>query len=299
MSEKKNLESIRFLAICLLIINVISNILFFTNNPYIPFEIRNFLNLNTVVNFNFIPLIAILLASFFNFKLNVTENVTQQVNSKSKFLYLPHIIFIFYIFVSTFIIRNKSIIISSLTMEITFIAIHILTRKCIALGLSSRQYLWRKTWEVPGVDVDKDSNFTWRLKFWISPHVNVEFNKRWKKFNFIYLIFAYIFISKSPGIVVIFLILSPVIPIAISWIEALLGLHTSLTGLCTAITQHTYSRSSQVYYKLYITDFQKEREITFCVDNHPYIEEGSEITVIHGIFSKKVIYIKGLNISIR
>ncbi|AJD25767.1 hypothetical protein T257_3264 [Clostridium botulinum CDC_297] len=85
----------------------------------------------------------------------------------------------------------------------------------------------------------------------------------------------------------------------LSWLEGLLGLQTSLTGICTGITEHHSKNSHVIYHKVYVTDYKNKREITFLVDGPLFIHENSNITVVHGTFSKRVLYIEGLNLDIR
>ena len=49
-----------------------------------------------------------------------------------------------------------------------------------------------------------------------------------------------------------------------------------------------------------MTDFKNKREIKFVVfDDVSYIRENMVLTVVHGAFSKRVLYIEGLDVSIK
>ena len=60
-----------------------------------------------------------------------------------------------------------------------------------------------------------------------------------------------------------------------------------------------YSKSRRAYYTVYITDYEKNNEIVFKVDNYCYIKERDTVTVIHGAISKKVINVEGMRLNVR
>ncbi len=184
-------------------------------------------------------------------------------------------------------------------MEIIYIGILILTKKIIALQLTDRQLQWQKTCGYIDEDCEK-SSFLWRFKLWWSPHVNVPFKNRWKGPSRLLYDLALVYgiiISKGNLFSLILLIL--LLPDAISWLEGLLGLQTSLTGICTGITEHHSKNSHVLYHKVYVTDYKNKREITFYVDGPLFIHENSHMTVVHGTFSKRVLYVEGLNLDMR
>ncbi|EPS47586.1 hypothetical protein CFSAN002369_20768 [Clostridium botulinum CFSAN002369] len=106
-----------------------------------------------------------------------------------------------------------------------------------------------------------------------------------------------IFISKGNLFSLPLLIL--LFPDVLSWLEGLLGLQTSLTGMCTGITEHHNKNSHVIYHKVYVTDYKNKREITFLCRWTTFIHENSHMTVVHGTFSKRVLYVEGLNLDIR
>ena len=86
--------------------------------------------------------------------------------------------------------------------------------------------------------------------------------------------------------------------ISLFFIECLFGIETSLTGVCSGIatveTEYQFTR-----FTVYATGFNNKREIKFFVKaNYLSITEGEVITVVHGVFSKRVIYVKGHSLNI-
>lgn len=73
-----------------------------------------------------------------------------------------------------------------------------------------------------------------------------------------------------------------------------------MTGICTGVTQTTQEKSSKICYIVYITDYENEREIKFTMDEpYCYVNELDRVVVVHGIFSKHVMRVKGLKVKTR
>lgn len=299
MSEKRNLESIRIFYVWLLITNIVCNIVFYLNIKGINMEMFEVLKISAINSFSFMSLLFLSVVIISSKNLNANRDIQEKINNKIKPLYFINVFFITYILIACFVVKNRDIILSSIVMEIIFLGIFMLTKNILMLGLNSRQLQWKKAWESPKKE-SKESSILWRFKPWFTPHVNVPFKNRWKgPFRLLYdlaLLYA-IYITKVQLISFIFVVL--LLPDLLSWLEGFLGLQTSLSGICTGITEHHGKSSSSIYHKVYITDYEREREITFFVDGPLFIDEGSNITVVHGIFSKRVLYVEGLRLNIR
>lgn len=299
MSNKRNLQSIRSFYLCILIFNIVYSSIFHLNNKGFNIKLFGDLTMRSVVLFTLNSILFLCIVIAVEKKINIDEEIKTQVSMRIKPLYLVNMFFITYILVCIFLLKNLDLILSSFVMEIIYIGILILTKKIIALELTDRQLQWQKACGYIDESCEK-SSFLWRFKIWYSPHINVPFKSRWKGLSrLLYdLALVYgIFISKGNLFSLPLLIL--LLPDVLSWLEGLLGLQTSLTGMCTGITEHHNKNSHIVYHKVYVTDYKNKREITFYVDGPLFIHENSNMTVVHGTFSKRVLYVEGLNLDIR
>ena len=206
-------------------------------------------------------------------------------------------LFIAYIIFAISVIRDSKVIISALLIELSFICIYILKRKAKSLELTDIQLKWRKAFEYPDA-VDKESNLFWRLKPKFSPHVKVDFKERVKGIQF-FSIFLLLIWWRGRVDFISILVLIAFIKDLIYLLEVPLGLFTKTTGLCTGVVEKEYSKSRRAYYTVYITDYEKNNEIVFKVDNYCYIKERDTVTVIHGAISKKVINVEGMRLNVR
>ncbi|EJP6472426.1 hypothetical protein NHI66_001715 [Clostridium botulinum] len=299
MNNKRNLQSIRYFYLSILAFNIIYSSIFHLNNNGFNIELLKDLSMKSVTFFDAHTLIFLVIVIVFEKNINIDEETNTQLNMRIKPLYLVNIFFITYILVSIFLLKDVNVILSSVVMEIIYIGIILLSKKILSLELTNRQLQWQKACGYVDEDCE-ESNFLWRFKIWCFPHVNVPFKNRWKgSSRSLYdLALMYgIIISKGSLFTLIPSIL--LLPDVLSWIEGFLGLQTSLTGICTGITEHHRKNSSVVYHKVYVTDYKNKREITFFVDGPLFIHENLNMTVVHGTFSKRVLYVEGLNLDIR
>lgn len=119
----------------------------------------------------------------------------------------------------------------------------------MTLELTDRQLQWQKACGYIDENCEK-SSFLWRFKIWYSPHINVPFKNRWKSPSRLLYDLALVYgIIISKGTLFSLLLLILLFPDVLSWIEGLLGLQTSLTGMCTGITEHHSKNSHVIYYK--------------------------------------------------
>ncbi|KEJ01394.1 hypothetical protein N494_10630 [Clostridium botulinum A2B7 92] len=299
MSTKRNLQSIRSFYLCILIFNIVYSSIFHLNNKGFNIKLFGDLTMRSVVFFTLNSILFLCVVIAVEKKININEEIKTQVSMRIRTLYLVNIFFIGYILVCIFLLKDIDVILSSFVMEIIYIGILILTKKIIALQLEDRQLQWQKACGYIDEDCE-ESSFLWRFKIWCFPHINVPFKNRWKGSSRLLYDLALVYgIIISEGNLFSLILLILLLPDAISWIEGLLGLQTSLIGICTGITEHHSKSSHVVYHKVYVTDYKNKREITFYVDGPLFIHENSNMTVIHGTFSKRVLYVEGLNLDIR
>lgn len=300
MGERRQLESIRVLGIGMLVLQIIMNSLLYiipmVTGRYI--DISRVITMKTANTITFMLLIFVSIVSFTSEKKVKSEDIRAEAKERVKFLNLPNIIFIIYIAVALIILRDRSAIMSAFIMEILYVSIIVMTKDIYMFQMQEKRQLdWKKNWEQPNHH-DKDSNVFWRLKIWFSPHEYVPFAERWispfKIFIDFFIIYSFSGVSSKLVSLIAYLF---VIPDILSIIEALLGLQTSITGICTGVTQTTQEKSSKICYIVYVTDYENEREIKFTI-NEPVccVSELDRVVVIHGVFSKHVMRVQGLKI---
>ena len=297
MGEKRNLESIIYIYICIILINVIYNI-FFNLKLYgiLNLESNFQLELKAIVEASHFISVSLIIMAFVCYNIEISAEEKSELNQKMKYMYLSHIFPLIYIVLTLAFVKDRDIIVSAMVIELLYIGATIITRKIKTLGLTDRQLKWKRAYGGMEDEI-KESNFTWRYKVWLNPHVKVPFSKRWKgPIMFIYDIgVLYLIFTTSISFIYIFLL-----PSLFFWIEGLIGVHTSLTGKCTAIFAKPSRRGGEFDFEIYVTDFKNKREIKFVVfDDVSYIRENMVLTVVHGAFSKRVLYIEGLDVSIK
>lgn len=84
-----------------------------------------------------------------------------------------------------------------------------------------------------------------------------------------------------------------------------------MNGICTGVKEFeddrhrnnsgggitiTVGDGRRYYWRVYITDFENKREITYRTYSCPLISEGDEVKAVHGIFSKSVISVNGIKV---
>ena len=269
-SEKRGIEGTIVFAIFPIVWCILGNISYYLSG------IERFYNFTSVINIEnstmmaILPLIVVVIAAIVNLKIYVDEEKLFEVN-KSMFKYkIVNILFIAYIIFAISVIRDSKVIISALLIELSFICIYILKRKAKSLELTDIQLKWRKAFEYPDA-VDKESNLFWRLKPKFSPHVKVDFKERVKGIQF-FSIFLLLIWWRGRVDFISILVLIAFIKDLIYLLEVPLGLFTKTTGLCTGVVEKEYSKSRRAYYTVYITDYEKNNEIVFKVDNYCYIK---------------------------
>ena len=294
-SEKRGIESYIIFAILPILINISTNSIYFIRGgSYSSIEIINSSNKFTIFS--------VLICCIFNFftkQRELSDEEKEELNKKMYGMKLLSIVFIGYVIFTVFIVRNISIIISSLIMYIAYINCYMFKSKIRSINtLTETQRNWR---EFHNRYSYEDTNFLWRIKPMLTPHVSVRFNERINNINWFSIIviapFFKGFTLETVPIMLIIFILS--ISDILYFVDVIFGLYTETEGTCTGIImKQSSSRSSRyrrIYYEVYVTDFLNKREVKFRVDDYCYHNEGDVIKVIHGGLSKKVIETKVSN----
>ena len=294
-SEKRSVEDFVFFATVPILINVITNLIYFFNGkPYSMLEIIN--------EFNGFTTFGVAMSCIFNIFIKpkeLSENERDIINKKMLSMKLLGIVFIGYMLFSIFVLKNTSISISSLIMFVSYVNWYILKFKSKAIAefeLSETQKKWREFNNIPTY---QDSNLIWKIKPMISPHVSVRFIERIKHINWPILIFIIILFKaftsfKSEAFPIIIIIFILIISDILYLIDVMLGLYSKTEGICTGVVkkERDGSGKKRIYYEIYVTDAINKRELKFKVYKHCNYNEGDNIEVIHGGLSKKVIKVE-------
>lgn len=299
-SEKRGVEEFIFFAVFPILINIATNLVyFFYESSYSMLQIIN--------DFNGFTTFGVFSSCIFNFFIKqqeLSKDEKDKLNKKMFGMKLLGIVFIGYMIFSVFIVKNVSIIISSLIMFISYINWYILKFKSKAInevGLSETQKRWREFHNIPTYE---ESNLLWKIKPMIFPRVSVSFSERIKHINWFIIIFILIFFKSFtsftseilPMMIIIFILMISEI---LYFIDVLLGLYSETEGKCTGIVLKETNRNGKrkIYYEVYVTDVVNKRELKFKVYKYCNYNEGDSLKLIHGGLSKKVIKVNSNNLS--
>lgn len=293
-SEKRRLEGIMLFGVIGLLFGLVGNISYYLKLTGIYIEFFHNIDIESAGVMMIIPTIGLGIAAIANYKLNVDEEILEELKNKTLFFKLICILFAFYMLFTIAIMKNLVLFRTAILMEILLILMYIIERKIKALELTDRQLKWKRDYDYPGT-YNKESNFFWRMKFKFSPHVKVKWKDRVNRIKWMKLLFI-IFFMLGYFDREVYIILIIFIPDLIYFFEVIFGLYTKTSGICTGVVEvGRQSRNSNVIiYKAYITDYESEEEITFKVRDYCYISERDEIVVVHSMITKRVIEVQGI-----
>lgn len=312
--EKLIIEDKRSIVIVLLIVTILSNILFYFNGHV--FNIRTIIEVKVI---NIVVGVGTLVMWKYIFR--YTKVVAKEVDIKRirhemLFLKFIHVVIIVYIFAVCMLIKDLDVTMSAIIMEMEYLQIYLLTRYKKSLRLSDVQLKWNKAWKIRDYS-DEDSNIFWRIKIWSGDIKKVTFKERVKRFNllgsFIFLGLCALGIYDLIFIALILFLLGNLLGHPLLYlIDMCFGLFIEMNGMCIGKIKKEISKKNDLdaggglavsldnkryyYYAVYITDFKKKREIKMLLKECDFIEEGKEYTVIHGLLSKRVIKVNGVNV---
>lgn len=312
MLDERGLKSIRAFATCMLIaLTGITLILTFRHMGYHT-ELLNGVTIEETASFFSFSIIIISIAAIANRPKIVDAETLEIIRIKSRWTIIGVILYGAYIIFTIVVVNNIYFIICSLVMMAIYINIVMISKSLYSYTLTNRQRMWREAVNSTNYRV-QDSSLFWRFKIWIRPLERVPFSDRYIGIgNIITCIFFFIFFLETENrnlfnIIFLFLFIRSIFVI----IEYILGLYTSIGGICTGVKGFEEDRhrnrgsggititfgNRRYYWKVYVTDFENKREIVYKTYRCPFLSEGDEVKVIHGILSKSVVSANGININ--
>lgn len=291
MSGYRNLREVRLVPIVLIFLNLFAVVIFYLKKAGLNYNWLNVINETDFINIGTFLLLFVGFLILTNIKVEATEEVSDFINKKLSYMNYLNIIYLIIVLIA---VRDKIVMMAAFNIELYLLAIYLTTRNMYAERL---RYV---KGECEHVLKKQESSVWWRWKIWINPYEKVKFSERLsaiKLFDIISIIIvASIFSNRSvDGIIFLLLIIRPIAFI----LELIIPVQTSICGICTDIVEKSESKSSRIYYAIYITDYEKKREYILYVRDYPYISSGQKITVVHGAISKRAIYVKEMNLDIR
>ena len=291
MSGYRNLREVRLVPIVLIFLNLFAVVIFYLKKAGLNYNWLNVINETDFINIGTFLLLFVGFLILTNIKVEATEEVSDFINKKLSYMNYLNIIYLIIVLIA---VRDKIVMMAAFNIEVYLLDIYLTTRNMYAERL---RYV---KGECEHVLKKQESSVWWRWKIWINPYEKVKFSERLsaiKLFDIISIIIvASIFSNRSvDGIIFLLLIIRPIAFI----LELIIPVQTSICGICTDIVEKSESKSSRIYYAIYITDYEKKREYILYVRDYPYISSGQKITVVHGAISKRAIYVKEMNLDIR
>lgn len=145
MTEKHNMKSLRTLAVCVILVNIFGNILFYLNlkRYYFP-SLFDGINIDIINIFTSFTLITLAIGTIFNKSPKLSEEDSFKVKSKLRPLLFLNIFFIAYILITILVFKNISLFISSLIVETSYIAIIIYSKIIYSLLATDSKLKWKQ-----------------------------------------------------------------------------------------------------------------------------------------------------------
>lgn len=291
-SERRSLEQLRVFFVAGLIMGLIGNISYFLRYKEINIEFFNSIDLHALSIMMAFSVLILGIFSIGNIKLDVNDEI--MINTKKKtFIYkIICIIFAIFTLIISIIFKDLILIRLEILIEAILVILYINERKIVSYELMDIQLRWKRDFNYPG-SIDKESNVFWRIKIRFYPHMKVKWSDRIhriRKYNILFLIILFLGRFEITAFWFLIIFMQDII----YFIEVIFGLYTKTSGICTGIIDVTSSKSRIPVYKVYITNYETEEEITFKVRNYCYIQERDEVVVVHGAISKRVIEVQGV-----
>ncbi|GEM_PF-383372 len=313
MLDERGLKSLRgFAAVMLVAISVVTVTLAAKYLGYNIGFLEGVMIEDTTRFFSF-TLIIVSLGGIFNTPRKLSDDKKVIVRQKIRPLMIGNVIFIAYVLFSVFVIKNIYFILSSLIMEGVYINLILISRGLYSYALSDRQRQWREAMNGTSYSI-QESSVLWRYKLWFRPLQWVPFKRRYlRSYNILIFVIGFGFILTQTmddlfDLIIIFLYIKS----AIAIFEYFLGIYTTITGVCTGVKifeedldrnnrstgsiRISFRSRRRYYWKVYITDFKNKREIVYKTYKMPFISDGDEVKVVHGVFSKAVISVNGFKL---
>lgn len=295
-SKKREINDNTAFAILPMVMNIATNVVYFIRQGSDgALEFVRVFNIFTLVT-SVICFIFIL----FNKGEKLSQDEKKEISKRMNGFKLLSIVFIAYIGFTVFIVRNLNIIISSVIIFLGYINCYITKIKSSYIGkVSETQRNWRAAYNIPSYD---DISFLWRIKPMLLPHVSVSFGERIKNIDWYLTIFIMVFtypffiefhLELLPFLAIVFIFLGKNI---VYILDVIFGIYTETEGICTGVVMKEESKGGRrIFYEIYVTDFEKKREIKFKQYNYCSYSENDPIKLVHGGLSKYVISTKIIN----
>ncbi|SCI14178.1 Uncharacterised protein [uncultured Clostridium sp.] len=178
----------------------------------------------------------------------------------------------------------------SIYLIISSILIHYSKKGYLQSYMYNRQLQWYK--EINNEEIYDDTN-KWRKKQRFNGFANID-----KKYRYRHIleyiptvIIATILMIPKSIVIRIFMIYILLVNIA-SIIENLFNGYTSISGVCTSITENR--RKNSITYKIVVTDYENKLEKKFNINDVFSISEMDKVEVVYGVFSKRCIMINNV-----
>lgn len=295
-SKKREINDMIIFAIFPMVMNIATNIVYFIGQGS-----NDALEFVRVFNiFTFISSVICFIFILFNKGEKISQDEKKEISKRMKGFRLLSIVFIAYIGFSVFIVRNLNIIISSVIIFLGYINCYITKIKSSSIGkVSETQRNWRAAYNIPSYD---DISFLWRIKPMLLPHVSVSFGERIKNIDWYLTIFIMVF--TYPFFIEFHLEFLPFLAVVVIFLgknivyilDVIFGIYTETEGICTGVVMKEKTKGGRrIYYEIYVTDFEKKREIKFKQYDYCCYSENDLLKLTHGGLSKKVIATKLVN----
>ena len=193
---------------------------------------------------------------------------------------------------ATLISKNADIFFTSIYLIIDSILIYYTKSAYLKSYMYNRQLQWYQ--KINNEDIYKDTK-KWRKKRKFNGYVKVDKKHRYMHTleyipTIIYTTFFFI-----PNILFLRIFMGYILLVNIaSVIEGILSLYTSVSGICTSITEHR-SKGSYRTYDIVVTDYENKTEMKFNIKEQFSISEMDRLEVVYGIFSKRCIMINNVS----
>lgn len=307
--DERSLKSLR--SFCIGALLVVTAVTLIVTAEYLGYNIGLLedLQIEETTSFFAFTLFGLSIGGIGNMPRGLSQEAKELLREKTRILMIGNILYIGYIIFAILVMKNIYFVLSGLIMEGIYINVILTSRALFNCGLNDTQRQWREIMNGTSSSI-KDTSIWWRIKFWVTPFERVPFGERClRPFNVIFFIFEIIMLMNNglPDDIFDYLFLFIYIRCCLAILEYILGLYTSMIGTCTGVKEFRESRHGhhnhdsgitigvasreRYYWQVYITDFHNKREITYKTYKRPYIAEGDEAKVIHGIFSKEVVSI--------
>lgn len=294
-SERRSLESMRIFGVIGLLFGFMGNLSYYLKFKGINISFFSSIDIESISIMMVFSTVILGIFAIDNFKINVDEETLIKIKNKTVILKVICILFAIYAIFIAVISKNPALVRVEILAEIILILIYIIERKIKELQITDRQLKWKRDYDYPG-SYNKESNIFWRMKSKFSPHVDVKWKDRVDRIRWIKLLLI-IFLLSGYFDREFYIFLIIFIPDFIYFFEVLFGLYTKTSGICTGIVETTKGYTKIPVYKIYITNYENEEEITFRVRDYCYISERDEVVVVHSMITKRVIEVQGIRMN--